>query len=140
MKPGWWVAGLLGVVVLGAGGWYWRERAEAGPAIRVPDATAPDSVRIRVQVLNATHVNGLARRATFYLRDHGYDVVLIGNSPDQHDSSVVIDRSGHPRWAADVARTMGNARVEAQPDSTLYVDVTVLVGRSWRPPARPFYP
>ena len=36
--------------------------------------------RIRVQVLNATTSRGLARRATFFLRDKGFDVVEIGTA------------------------------------------------------------
>src|SRR5205814_750511 len=43
------------------------------------DARAPQDVRIRVEVLNATQTRGLARRATFYLRDRGFDVVGSGN-------------------------------------------------------------
>ena len=35
---------------------------------------------------------------------------------------------------------LGGARVESHPDSSRYVDVSVLVGAGWRPPAQPFYP
>jgi hypothetical protein len=104
------------------------------------DAEAPAGVRIRVEVLNATRVRGLARRATMHLRDRGFDVVYVGTSRDARDSTVVLDRSGHPDWAALVARALGGARVERAPDSSRYLDVTVLVGTTWRPPAEPFYP
>ena len=105
-----------------------------------PDATAPAGQRVRVQVLNATSVRGLARRATIHLRDRGFDVVEMGTSPEQHDSTLVLDRSGHPEWARRVADALGGARVEARPDTSRYLDVTVLVGRSWRAPAEPFNP
>jgi len=105
-----------------------------------PDARAPEGVRIRVEVLNASSVRGLARRATFHLRDRGFDVVESGNSVQKHDSTIVLDRSHNPEWARLVANAMGGAPVAEAPDSTLYVDVTVLVGPSWRPPAKPFYP
>jgi len=105
-----------------------------------PDASAPQSERVRVQVLNATTVRGLARRATMVLRDRGFDVVEMGTSGEQRDSTLVLDRSGHPEWAALVAKAMGGARVEARPDSSRYLDVTVLVGASWRPPTEPVYP
>src|SRR6185503_7191863 len=39
------------------------------------DQMAPDGVRVRVQVINATNIRGLARRATQVLRDRGFDVV-----------------------------------------------------------------
>ena len=104
------------------------------------DAEAPSGVRIRVEVLNATRVRGLARRATMHLRDRGFDVVHVGTSRDARDTTLVLDRSGHPDWAGLVARALGGARVERAPDSSRYLDVTVLIGATWRPPAEPFYP
>lgn len=105
-----------------------------------PDGRAPEGVRIKVEVLNASSVQGLARRATFFLRDRGFDVVESGNAAEKHDSTIVLDRSHHPEWARLVANAMGGASVAEDPDSTRYVDVTVLIGPSWRPPAKPFYP
>lgn len=113
----------------------------AGAAVQGPAGErAPEGMRIRVEVLNATRTRGLARRATFYLRDRGFDVVEMGNASEQRDSTLVIDRSGHPEWARRVARAMGNAPVVSRPDSSRYLDVTVLIGASWRAPAEPFYP
>jgi hypothetical protein len=118
-----------------------RPSTRAPQAVRQRvDAEAPSGVRIRVEVLNATRVRGLARRATMHLRDRGFDVVHVGTSHDARDSTLVLDRSGHPQWAALVARALGGARVEDAPDSSRYLDVTVLVGATWRPPAEPFYP
>ncbi len=92
--------------------------------------------------MNATSTRGLARRATMHLRDLGLDVVDVGTSPEQRDSTVVLDRSGHPEWARRVAEALGGkgTRVESRPDPSRYLDVTVLLGRSWRPPAEPLYP
>ena len=136
------VLGVAVVLGMAVGGWYWWARVQAGPAAGAPppDLTAPGRDRIRVEVLNATRIRGLARRGTFVLRDRGFDVVSIGTSAQQSDSTLVLDRSNHPEWAARVARALGGARVEARPDSTLYVDVTVLLGRTWRPPPEPLHP
>jgi hypothetical protein len=137
-------AAAVAVLLLAAGG---AAVALRGPSTRAPqavrqrvDAEAPSGVRIRVEVLNATRVRGLARRATMHLRDRGFDVVYVGTSRDARDSTLVLDRSGHPDWAGLVARALGGARVESAPDSSRYLDVTVLVGAAWRPPAEPFYP
>jgi hypothetical protein len=105
-----------------------------------PDVNAPEGARVRVQVLNATNMRGLARRATMHLRDRGFDVLEIGTANEQLDSTLVLDRSGRPDWARRVADALGGARVESRPDSSRYLDVTVLLGRSWRAPAEPFYP
>jgi hypothetical protein len=116
-----------------------RGRRGAGRAAP-PDVNAPADTRVRVQVLNATTVRGLARRATMHLRDRGFDVLDIGTWNEQLDSTLVLDRSGHPDWAKRVADALGGARVESRPNSSRYLDVTVLLGRSWRAPAQPFYP
>ncbi|HEX6316445.1 MAG TPA: LytR C-terminal domain-containing protein [Gemmatimonadaceae bacterium] len=100
----------------------------------------PDGVRIKVEVLNASGQRGLARRATFALRDAGFDVVRFGNDDERRDSTLVLARSGRDDWAALVARALGGARVESRPDSSRYLDVTVLLGGDWRPPAKPFHP
>ena len=91
-------------------------------------------------MLNASGQRGLARRATFALRDAGFDVVLFDNATENRDSTLVLSRSGHDDWADLVSRALGGAKVESRPDSTRYVDVTVLLGADWRPPAKPFHP
>jgi len=115
--------------------------AESSPAVR-PARVVPDSVRIKVEVLNATSTRGLGRLATAWLRDKGFDVVGTGTAPsaERLDSTLVLDRSGHADWAQLAAKAMGGARVEARPDSLRYVDLTVLIGRSWRPPPQSLYP
>lgn len=115
--------------------------ARRGPkSDRVTGSRVAPAQRVRVQVVNATRVRGLGRRAMLHLRDQGFDVVELGTSAVSRDASVVLDRSGHPEWARRVAAALGGAPVESRPDSSRYLDVTVLIGGSWRPPAEPFYP
>ena len=133
--------GILVVLITGAAFAARSMRARPEPKRAAPpDASAPQGERVRVQVLNATTVRGLARRATIHLRDRGFDVVETGTSAEQRDSTLVLDRSNHPEWAKRVADAMGGARVETRPDTSRYLDVTVLIGRSWRAPTEPFYP
>jgi len=113
------------------------------PAItQRPARLVPDSVRIKVEVVNATSTRRLATLATAWLRDQGFDVVGVGTASERErrDSTLVLDRSGHPEWAAMAAKAMGGAHVEARRDSLRYLDVTVLVGRDWRPPPQSLYP
>jgi LytR cell envelope-related transcriptional attenuator len=141
MKRGPILLSVAGALVMSAGAWYWWVRAQSGPAAAAtPDATASARARVRVEVLNGTTTRGLARRATFALRADGFDVVLIGTTSQQSDSTFVFDRSNHPAWAQRVATALGGAHVVARPDSTLYVDVTVVLGRSWRPPPEALRP
>jgi len=132
---------LAGLAALAATAWLRRAQDPIGwPRAVAEELRAPDGVRVRVQVVNGTTTRGLARRATSLLRDRGFDVLEISTASDQLDSTLVLDRSGHPDWAKRVAAALGGARVEARPDSSRYLDVTVILGRSWRPPTQPFYP
>jgi hypothetical protein len=131
-----------------------RHRSSSGSAQQDPGArtnTASSSSplsepkwatgrRITVEVLNATKVRGLARRAALTLRDQGFDVVSTGTNRDPFDSTQVLDRTGHREWAVRAAKAMGGATVLVRPDSSRDVDLTVLIGATWRPPSQPFYP
>lgn len=133
---------VAGIAVLLTAGVLLARTIRDDPTRRAPppDATGQDAGRVKVEVLNATDVRGLARRATFFLRDRGFDVLFTGTAPVQLDSTLVLDRSGHPERARRVAEALGGARVETRPDSSRYLDVTVMLGRSWRAPAEPFHP
>lgn len=96
----------------------------------------PDSSRVRIEVLNGAGRSGLARDATKRLRDRGFDVVYFGNASEfGHDSSVVLDRVGKEEAAREVAAALGIANVRSDPDSTLLLEVTVILGQDW-PPVR----
>lgn len=136
----------LAVLAAGGAGWWFLRRPEATPA----DGPAPQGApvrrvvpagtRIRVEVLNTTTTRGVARRVTLYLRDAGFDVVKFAGQGPALDSTLVLDRTGHPEWAELVSKALGGATVESRPDSSRYVDITVLVGRVVRTPPEAFYP
>lgn len=148
MKRTWFVVvGLAAVVVVASAVVKRFERSQPTPTapdrppVRITAGPrAPDGVRIRVQVLNGTTTRGLARRATMVLRDRGFDVVEMGTVVSSNDTTVVLDLSGHPDWAARVAKLFPPARVVTRADSSRYLDIAVILGTSWRPPAEPFYP
>ncbi len=88
--------------------------------------------RVKVEVLNGSGVPGVAWDATRVLRGKGFDVVSFGNAGTYSpDSSVVKDRVGHAETANLVAEALGLTRVLSEPDSTLFVDVTVHLGPDW---------
>ena len=138
---------LAGLVLLGAT-YATRARRHGvhganGVIERAPSTSlmAPPGVRVRIQVINTTRTRGLATRAARLLRDRGFDVVEVATGGPLRDTSLVLDRSAHPGWAATVARILGPvARSESRPDSSHYLDVTVLLGSAWRPPAQPLDP
>ena len=140
--------GALMAAIVGVGVALWLARTRPAPARTTPltrlvakaEVAAPANARVRVEIINATKTRGLARRATRLLRDRGFDVVTYATSDRTQDSTVVLDRSNHLEWARLVGEALGGTRVEARPDSSRYVDVTVVLGVSWRPPPQPFSP
>jgi hypothetical protein len=65
-------------------------------------------------------------------------VVYFGNNRGfAPDSSLVLDRVGKREHADEVARAIDIPRVDSRPDTTLYLEVTVVLGRDWSgiPPA-----
>lgn len=147
-KVGRWI--VLALALLGGGGLALRhgvlhcvvvpERWCARSGAARVDRVVPDGTRIKVEVLNATDTRGVARQAMFALRDAGFDVVFYGNTAERLDSTLVLDRAGHAEWAALAARAMRGARVDLRPDSSHFLDLTILVGRNWAPPREPLYP
>jgi hypothetical protein len=97
------------------------------------DSLAPPPVeraRIRVEVRNGSGIPGAAADVTEYLRQAGFDVVDFGNAEEfDQPQTVVIDRVGVPGPAREVAAVLRGVPIRSGVDTTLYLDVTVLVGR-----------
>jgi hypothetical protein len=66
------------------------------------------------------------------LRSLGLDVVYYGNAENFSDEpSVVLDRVGRLDAARTVADALGIRELRSEPDSNLFVDVTVRLGPEW---------
>lgn len=110
-------------------------------ALADTSAHAPAGTRVVVRVVNATGIRGLARRATLWLRDFGYDVVDFDSAPKLARQETIIEvHTGHDAWGERVRKAMGVGRVTTRPDTSRYVDLTVFVGSDWQPPAEPLRP
>jgi hypothetical protein len=110
-----------------------REAGERAPAPAVADSVARNSLergRIRVQVRNASGIAGAAAQVTEYLREAGFDVVDFGNAEEfDEPRTVVIDRIGARDRAIEVAAALRGVPIRSEVDTSLYLDVTVVVGR-----------
>jgi LytR cell envelope-related transcriptional attenuator len=144
MTRGRWIAvgalllcvGMAGVV--GARRWY-----ASGPRAALGDTTsAPNGQRVMVEILNSSGVVGLARRATFLMRDRGFDVVGWGNDPSGRISAtLIIDYTNKPEAAERAARVLGGATIQRGKDSLERgLDLTVKLGSSYKPPIEAFHP
>lgn len=93
----------------------------------------PFGGRISVEVLNGSGETGAASRATRALRDAGYDVKTYGNASSfDYPETIVIDRSGAPGAARSVADALGVREIVDEPQPSLYVDATIILGSDWK--------
>lgn len=124
------LAGLAVLALLGSAVLQLTRRGGDSPFDEVADA--PEQ-RVRVEVLNAAAIPGLARTATERLRDAGFDVVYYGNARGQNpDTSRVLSRAGGREAADRVAAALEIGRVAVEPDTGLYLEVSVILGKDWK--------
>ncbi|MEP6833645.1 MAG: LytR C-terminal domain-containing protein [Gemmatimonas sp.] len=144
---------VITLVIVAAAGttglWWWNNSDGAtepiGTAFAAQTDTlarAPKGVRVRVRVVNATEINGLAKRATAVLRDRGFDVVDYEGAKMKtpRATTLVQTHTGHDDWGNRVARVLGTGIIQSSPDTSRYVDVTVTLGLDWKAPAQAFRP
>lgn len=90
---------------------------------------------IQLDVLNGSGTPKLSQRFTDYLRSRGFDVVEMGNYKDSRvERTRVIDRVGNLAAAQQVAQALGvpKDRVTQEVDRTMYLDVSVVIGKDYR--------
>jgi hypothetical protein len=130
------VLGLVAAFAASAIAGLWDDQpAETG--MRALGLAVEDHASVRVEVLNGAGKGGLARSATHRLRGDGFDVVFFGNAGRfDHARSTVIDRTGQPERARAVAAALGIDSVLTAIDSSLMLEVTVVLGADWPPALR----
>lgn len=106
------------------------------PASAAVAARSDSGPRVIVEVLNGTTKPRLARAATSVLRRAGLDVVYFGNgAAPAEDSTDVLVRRGAVEAGERVAKALGLGRVRRALDTLRRVDVTVILGGDFVPPA-----
>ena len=120
----------------------YRHTAGAPVVVRRDTTSAPQGQRVLVEVLNSSGIIGLAKRATFLLRDRGFDVVGFGNDPKgRRSQTVIVDYTNKPEAADRLARVLGGAKIERGKDSLdRGLDLTVKLGSGYKPPIEAFHP
>lgn len=100
------------------------------------DGTAQEI--IQVEVRNGCGIGGLAGVMTLFLREHGYDVVEVGDYESFNVArSMVIDRVGNLETARKVAEELGIRQVEQDIRPEYFLDASVVIGLDYET-LRPF--
>jgi anionic cell wall polymer biosynthesis LytR-Cps2A-Psr (LCP) family protein len=106
--------------------------SQMSQAIRSQAPAATESVTVRIEILNGTGLDGLARRTKALYESFGFEVVSFGNADnDRYVNSVVLDRRGDMDAAKRAADIIHCDRVQAQPNASSDADVTVILGRDF---------
>jgi LytR cell envelope-related transcriptional attenuator len=103
-------------------------------ALRVgPQAPGRPKRPIRIELLNGSGRSGLAGELASYLRDGGFDVLVVSNA-DRADyrNTLVVNRSESPEPGSIVADYLGTRHLIQQIRAQEMIDVTVIVGRDAR--------
>jgi hypothetical protein len=105
-----------------------REHREQ--SIRPDDAEA---LGLRLQVLNATRVSGLALRKGESLRPWGVDALDRGNAPPwPFNETLLLVRSGERAAVDRLAAYLGDVPVLVQRREDLMLDATLILGQDWQ--------
>jgi len=112
------------IITLVIGWWIGSDDSfQVGP---IPGDEGP---RVVVEVLNGTDIDGLARRVTRQLRLRGVDVVYFGSArPENRDTTQIYVRRGDGDEARRIQSLFGFGEIVSEPDSQLFLDVTIVLG------------
>jgi hypothetical protein len=107
----------------------------AGPSLTPAYEVPGTRHTLRIEILNGTTRDGLARIATRQMRREGFDVVFFGSTDSAVAISRVIARRVERSDAREVASALGIDSVVVARDTTRRVDVSVWLGNDYRPKA-----
>lgn len=115
--------------------WSFINRMFLDPPVEPEVVREGKAHTIQLDVLNGSGVSKIGLRFTEYLRSRGFDVVELGNYRESNvELTRVIDRSGNAAAAEQVAQALGipKERVTQELDRTMYLDVSVIIGKDYR--------
>lgn len=88
---------------------------------------------IRVEVLNGTSRNELAKNTGDFLRSKGFDVVDIGNAKSNYKHTVILDRADIKKGNAKLVRSViRQGKLDYLQDSLLLLHVTLILGEDYK--------
>ena len=97
------------------------------------DKRITNEEKIQINILNGCGVNGLASRTNEYLRTYKFDVLEVGNYPENIEKSIIIDRLGDMESAKKVAYAVGipDSLIFTRIDSSLFIRTSIVLGNDY---------
>ncbi|TGL99439.1 LytR C-terminal domain-containing protein [Leptospira jelokensis] len=95
--------------------------------------TFAEGERARIEVLNGTSKNGLAKYGKVLLNDKGLKVLTVENAWDSNfKSTVILNRSGNTHYTDMISDTFQGRKVFFSLRKDLGLDATVIVGEDFQ--------
>ncbi|TGN08369.1 LCP family protein [Leptospira ilyithenensis] len=92
-----------------------------------------DGERARIEVLNGTSKNGLARYGKSLLNDKGLKVLTVDNAwEEDFKNSVILNRSGNTNYTDSISETFQGRKVYYALRKDLGLDATVVLGEDFQ--------
>ncbi|MDF3820056.1 LytR C-terminal domain-containing protein [Leptospira sp. 96542] len=89
--------------------------------------------RARIEVLNGTAKNGLARYGKVLLNDKGLKVLTVDNAWDHNfKASIILNRSGNTQYTDSISETFQDRKVYFALRKDLGLDATVILGEDFQ--------
>ena len=129
----WLLASGAGIILLAAA--FWQRPVAETESGQPLESSLHLEGPIRVEILNGCGIPHAAARLTRKARSLGLDVINEGNAESFNFlHTMVIDRSGNPEKADQVASVLGvvNRIQQITDDAYRLADVTVVIGRDFK--------
>jgi hypothetical protein len=97
-------------------------------------AVTEDALRIRLEILNGTPVEGLAERSKMLFESYGLDVLAYTNADNtNYEKTVIIDRKGKPKATDKIAEIIKckPENIKTQLADEASADITIILGKDF---------
>lgn len=89
--------------------------------------------KIRIEVINASGVPGLAKKVTFLLREDGFDVVYFTHVAETLNKSVIVERSDSSfSHAKHLSKWLGVPEITLEWDYDKISDCALVIGTDYQ--------
>jgi hypothetical protein len=91
-----------------------------------------EAKKMKIEVLNATNINGLAERVAKFLRKKGFDVIRYDTAKEKIKYTVIIERKDtNLKHATFVREVLKQGEVSFEPDVLGFLEVTIVLGKDF---------
>jgi hypothetical protein len=124
------------VVLLMSASFISRIFSNPSAAAAVTDLSIQETIKpeiTKIQILNASGVEGLAKKVKDFLTSKGYFISDVGNYSGAVDKTFLIDRSGDTQVSGKIADALGIDRklIKAETGNVQIVFNTVVIGNDF---------